>query len=83
MINEHTCSSYVLKQQSVGYQFFHMLNVNLQHEILTIRCLYYQMITFLYLLQVGQPLHSERDDTSSSPLLPISQEGDLVRIFLL
>ena len=57
--------------------------VNLQHETFTIRCLYNQMITFVYLLQVAQPLGSERDDRSSSPLLPSSQEGDLVRIFLL
>ena len=59
-------------------------------ETFTMRCLYYQMITFVYqiitfvyLLQITQPLCSERDDRSSSPLLPIAQGGDLVRIFLL
>ena len=52
-------------------------------ETFTMRCLYYQMITFVYLLQIAQPLCSERDDKSSSLLLPITQEGDLVRIFLL
>ena len=52
-------------------------------ETFTMRCLYYQMITFVYILQIAQPLCSERDDRSSSPLLPIAQGGDLVRICLL